>query len=341
MDPRCPRPPRVPAVPQLVRSGYSTRFFCNEGLFMKYVGELCALGTALTWSLSAVAWSHAGRKVGAQATSAVRLVFAVILLGGIHWALYGSPLPQGGSRHGLLLLALSGILGACLGDLCFFQALKLLGPRIGMLLVTVSPTITSLLAYFLPPHESLSGTAIAGMALTAAGIGWVILEEPGPAAWQATPRQFRIGIAVGILGTLLFSLGYLFSRQVLASQDGSGWAPFPATLVRLAPAMFMTMAILPFTGKLGNFKNACTEWSTVKILLAGTVTGPVIGIWLSMIALQKSEAGVATALISTGPLFMIPISRFSHGEKPTWRGILGTAVALAGVALLVLRGQPG
>jgi drug/metabolite transporter (DMT)-like permease len=308
---------------------------------MPYLGEICALGTALTWSLSAVAWSHAGRRVGSQATSAVRLVLAVAIVGVIHWIVYGSPVPQGGTRHGLLLLALSGLLGVGVGDLCFFQALKLIGPRIGMLLLTVSPAITALLAYFLPPHESLSAAAIAGMALTAGGIGWVILEEPGPKAWQATPKQFRRGVLLGMLGAVLFSLGYLFSRQALAPQNGYGWAPFPATLIRMVPAMLLTVAILPLTGKLANARRACAEWGTLRILLLGTLVGPVVGIWLSMIALQRAEAGVATALINTGPLFMIPIAHFSHGEKPTWRGILGTAVAIAGVALLVLRGHAG
>ena len=304
---------------------------------MSYIGELCALGTAVTWSLSAVAWSHAGRRVGAQATNVIRLMLSVLIIFLIHWAVYRSPVPQGGTRDALVLLALSGLIGVGLGDFCFFQALKLVGPRIGMLLLTVSPTITALLAYFLPPHESLSLGAMAGMTLTMGGIGWVVLEKPGPQSWEVPPGKFRRGIVLGFLGATLFSVGYLFSRQALAPQAHSGWEPFPATLIRVVPAMLLTVAIVPFTGALPNIRRACVNWTTMKILLAGTLVGPVVGIWLSLIAFQHAEAGVATALINTGPLFMIPIAHFSHGERPTWRGILGTAVAIAGVALLVLR----
>jgi drug/metabolite transporter (DMT)-like permease len=38
---------------------------------------------------------------------------------------------------------------------------------------------------------------------------------------------------------------------------------------------------------------------------------------------------------------MIPLAHLSHGEKPTWRSIGGTIIAIAGVTLLVLRGTPG
>lgn len=306
-----------------------------------YTGELSALGCALLWSLSAVAWSHAGRRVGSQVSSAVRLVIAVVMLIPIHWVIYKSPFPSGGTNHGLILLALSGAVGLGLGDMCFFNALKLVGPRIGMMLATISPAITAILAYFLPPHESLSISAITGMAMTMAGVMWVVLEEPGPKAWEVPPGMFRRGIMMGFLGAMLFSVGYLFTRQALDPKSGMGWDPFPATLIRVISGMVMTFVIVSLYGNLPGVKKAFADGTTLKILTAGTIVGPVVGIWLSLIAFKHADAGVTTALITTGPLFMIPISRFSHGERATWRGIIGTVIAVAGVALLFLRKEIG
>ena len=76
---------------------------------------------------------------------------------------------------------------------------------------------------------------------------------------------------------------------------------------------------------------------SMGIITGGTLAGPVIGIWLSMISVAHIETGVATALITTSPIFVIPLSYFSHGEKPTLRGVVGALIAVGGVFLLVYR----
>ncbi len=308
---------------------------------MPYLGEISALCCSLLWSLSAIAWSNAGRRVGSQVSSAVRLILAMLMLIAIHWAIYKSPFPLGGSRHGFILLALSGVVGLGLGDLCFFNALKLVGPRIGMMLATISPAFTAVLAYFLPPHEALSGVAILGMIMTMAGVIWVILEKPAEDAWKVPPGMFRRGVMMGLLGATLFSVGYLFTRQALDPKAGMGWDPFPAVLVRVVAALAVTLFIVTFSGNLTGVRRVFSDWTTLKIITAGTIVGPVLGIWMSLIAFTHSDAGVATALITTGPLFMIPIVYFSHGEKTSLRGIIGAIVAIAGVVLLVLRRELG
>ena len=44
------------------------------------IGELAALATAVLWTLSAVAWTSAGKHVGALAVSFLRLLLAVGML---------------------------------------------------------------------------------------------------------------------------------------------------------------------------------------------------------------------------------------------------------------------
>ena len=58
-----------------------------------------------------------------------------------------------------------------------------------------------------------------------------------------------------------------------------------------------------------------------------------LGIWLQQTALKYTATGIAQALISTSPLFVLPIALWM-GEKVSFRAFLGVLVAIGGVALL-------
>jgi len=302
-----------------------------------YLGESAAVGTSLLWTLSAIAWSHAGQRIGSNAVTATRSLLAVLLLAGVHLLAYGTLLPQGGDAATLSWLALSGITGFGLGDLCFFRALKLIGPRVGMTVLCTSPLLTALLAAMPPLHETPGPIVWAGIAITIIGMLAVVLEEPCEKAWQQDRRQVLRGVLWAVLGSALFSIGFVLSRMGVGDHLGAPVTPLSATLMRV---LFGTLAIwllLPLFGTLGETLRSFRNRRSMTIVVAGTVVGPVIGIWLSMVAFQKAETGVATALISTGPIFMLMLSHWSHGERPTLRGVAGVLLAVAGVAMLVLR----
>jgi drug/metabolite transporter (DMT)-like permease len=70
-------------------------------------------------------------------------------------------------------------------------------------------------------------------------------------------------------------------------------------------------------------------------IIAGTVTGPFLGIWLSMIAIQLAPVGVAATLMALPPILLIPLSRIFFDERITRRAIFGTVVAMAGTAVIL------
>jgi drug/metabolite transporter (DMT)-like permease len=58
-----------------------------------------------------------------------------------------------------------------------------------------------------------------------------------------------------------------------------------------------------------------------------------LGIWLQQISLKYAATGVAQALSSTSPLFILPLAWFT-GEGVSLRSLLGVLVALGGIWLL-------
>ena len=73
-----------------------------------------------------------------------------------------------------------------LGDLFLFQAYIWIGPRLGLLLLSLAPVLAALLAWLFL-GEVLSPLDGLGMAATLGGIAWVILE-PGRGS-DSQPEQ--------------------------------------------------------------------------------------------------------------------------------------------------------
>ena len=71
-------------------------------------------------------------------------------------------------------------------------------------------------------------------------------------------------------------------------------------------------------------------------LIGGAIFGPFLGVWLSQVAIKHSPTGIAATILSTTPIFLIPVSAWVEGERPTVKAVTGAMVAVAGVALLFL-----
>lgn len=301
-----------------------------------FAGELAGLATAVLWALSALAWSLAGRRIGAVPVTCLRITLAAAILAAAHWALFGAPFPTDLSAEGFWLLAVSGAMGAAFGDLCLFRGLVLIGPRLGMLIMSLAPFLSALLAYFTPLREALGPWALAGIVLTVGGVAWVVAEPRGRQSWQARPEHFRQGVLLSLAAAALIAGGMVLAK--MGMRAGGGVRPFPAALVRVVAGAGVTWLVVPFLGRLGATARAVRHGRAMAILAGGTIVGPVMGIWLCMEAIRRTaETGVAVALMGTSPIVMIPLAFVAYRERPTLRALAGTLVAVAGVAVLMLR----
>jgi len=58
--------------------------------------------------------------------------------------------------------------------------------------------------------------------------------------------------------------------------------------------------------------------------------------WLSMLAVKLAPVSLATILLSTEPLFMLPITALLLKEKVTRRAVAGAVIAVAGCSMILL-----
>jgi drug/metabolite transporter (DMT)-like permease len=74
----------------------------------------------------------------------------------------------------------------------------------------------------------------------------------------------------------------------------------------------------------------------LRLLALCALMSAVFGLLSSLFTVQHAEVWVASTLMALPPVIILPISYFAFREKIGWQAILGTILALAGVAVLFL-----
>ena len=293
------------------------------------IGEISALLTACVWSVSSIMFAGAIRRIGSVQVNVVRLVIAAILL---YITMIVAGLPLALSFKQYLYLSISGFIGLVFGDTFLFKSFHVNGARISMLIMSLAPAISAILAYLIL-GELLSVWGIAGIVVTTAGIALVVASNQ--TGEDARVKLTRSGLLYGFLGALGQGAGLVFARLAFVEGDING---FVATFIRIAASIVI---LLPLTLATGRIKNPIAAfWKDKRALMltiGGAIFGPYLGITFSLIAIMYTKVGIAATLIATVPILMLPLVRFIYKEKLTWHAIAGACVAVGGVAILFLR----
>ena len=303
-----------------------------------FIGEIAALCTAALWTTCSILFASAGRRIGAFSVNALRIALAVILLAGAHLIRQGTIIPAANDTQ-WLYLALSGIIGLALGDLCYFSSLVMIGPRRGVLLMSIAPIFSAITAYLLL-REVLGLWSIIGIVTTLSGVTIVILEsEEASGESPVSRRRKTLGTFLGLGGALGQGIGLVIAKYGMfaaADDPGTPLDPLSATLIRMiGGAAFIWVAVL-LTGRTREVLNSFANRAAVTRTVGGAVSGPFLGVWLSMIAVSYTLAGVAATLMSLMPVMVIPFVWVLYKQRTSRRGTLGALIAVGGVAILLL-----
>lgn len=298
---------------------------------MAYLGELLALGTAVFWAFGSILFSYAGRRVGAFTVNAVRIPIAAIVLLGLTILIqqeFFSPSTTG-SQFGWL--AFSAFLGLVIGDGCHFRALVILGPRIASLLAASTPIFAVLLSWVIL-DQSLSWVHLVGIAIVLCGLAWVTLERNANTFGEEKGGSKIWGYTLAGIGAMGQATGLIAAK--IGMQENL--TPLSASMIRMVSAAVMIWIIAVGQGKVRQIITGLRDRKARLAMTAAAFIGPVFGIWMSLISIKLTKVGIAATLMSTTPLWIIPLVMVIHGERPSARAIIGTIVTVGGVALLFL-----
>jgi drug/metabolite transporter (DMT)-like permease len=291
-------------------------------------GELAAIGTAVCWSLTAVFFSYSGRKIGSDVVNRSRLIFALIFLAIMHVILEGSLFPQDVEPFRWWWLGVSGILGLVLGDTFLFRAYVMVGPRLSMLMMSSVPIFSVLFGWLLF-GETISSLEMVGILLAVGGIGWVVTEKQ-LGMTIVENKAYKAGLFFALLG----ALGQVANLVTAKFGLVGGYPTISATMIRLFVAVIVLWGIAALRRQVMYTFRQWRNKEAFPAMLAGSFTGPFLGIWLSLIAVSLTRLGIASTLMALPPVILIPVEYFIFKRPVSNRGIIGTLVTFVGVMLL-------
>ena len=314
------------------------------------IGELAALGTALCWTITALSFESAGKRIGSFTVNIVRLFMAALLFAVYGWLVRGLPLPTDASPVAWAWLGLSGLVGFVIGDLLLFQAFVDIGARVSMLIYASVPPLTAPLARFVL-DERLTPLGLLGMGLTVAGIAIVVLRRPAQAqqpgdhvaplapfadpvgeasAYDATNPHRTRGVLLAFGGALGQAGGLILGRL------GAGVTldAFAATQIRVFAGIIGFAVLFTISRRWRTVVTAVRDAAAMRRVGLGALFGPFLGVSLGLYAAQNTSAGIASTIMALVPVLIIVPSVLVFKERVTVREVVGAIVAVIGVSLL-------
>ncbi len=309
--------------------------------FEGYIGPLAGLATSVLWTLTAICFTAGGRRIGSTAVNLIRLFVAVVLLGGTYFFRTGGLFPSIPADQ-LWLLGVSGMLGLTLCDQALFTAFISIGPRRSLLVMTTSPLFALLFGVgFL--GEGVSFPAVVGIIVTLSGVMWVVLERVGEEDPSDRTHLLK-GLSLALFASVAQAAGAMMSKKGMGHGMDQGVTidPQAATYVRMtfgAAGMIPIALFARFRGrKTRALKSGETggnrRLSGLGFTLMGSVVGPYLGVWMSLVAFNLAPIGVAQTLCSLAPVLILPFVPYLDGERVGKRAVLGAVAAVAGTAIL-------
>jgi drug/metabolite transporter (DMT)-like permease len=111
-------------------------------------------------------------------------------------------------------------------------------------------------------------------------------------------------------------------------------APMWSSLLRLGGGVIVILAILRYQGPIAGPLRPLRSPRLLAGVALASVLGTYLAIYLQQTALKYAATGIAQALTSTSPLFVLPLAA-ALGDRVSPRAVAGAVVALVGVGILV------
>ena len=311
---------------------------------MQHLGEIISLAVAVFWTVTAIFADKASHRLGSMTTNVIRLSLASVFLAILLWITLGHPYPVHADGKAWLWLGLSALVGYVFGDWCLFNSYLVIGARFGQMFMTLAPPMAAIAGWAML-GETLTWKSMLAMAVTLSGIAISILSkgDSGHKVKLSLPlKGVLLGLGAGAgqgVGLVLSKIGMQHYEAAVppgAPELMDTMLPFASTMIRALIGSVGFLFLMALQKDLPRLKAAAHDRKGLTYAVILTLFGPVFGVSLSLMAVQYTDAGIASTLMALTPVLIIIPYAVMYKQKVRLKEILGVTVSMAGVAMFFL-----
>ena len=309
---------------------------------MQYIGEIISLTVAVSWTITALFAEVGSKRLGSLLMNVIRMLLSLCMLGATLWWFTGSPVPLYADGKAWFWLSLSGFVGYLLGDYCLFNSYIWIGSRFGQLFMTLAPPTAAIAGFFML-GETLSWNAWLGMMVTLTGIGISVLNKgaSNKISLKLPLKGVLFGIGAGVgqgVGLVLSKVGMTYYEVSIPAGEEmvADLMPFASTFIRAVTGAIGFLCVMAFQKQFHTLATSVRDRKGMNAAVWATITGPFIGVSLSLMAVQYTEAGIASTLMALTPVFIIWPAHFFFGQQVTFKEVIGACISVIGVSLFFI-----
>jgi drug/metabolite transporter (DMT)-like permease len=287
------------------------------------LGEGAALMAAMIWAVSMSLYTRFGQTVSARHLNLFKNCVALLCLGLVALVF---PWTWPAEAQTYYVLAISGLLGLALGDTLLFIALKSMGVQRTSVIQCLAPPFAALIAW-IAFAEVLNIWEWIGLSITVVFLALILKARIHAAAAPLT----GLGISAALGAAVCQAFAMTSLRWSLQGVD-----VWTGTFLRISPSIAALSLFSLYKGDLSEMRGIFLPKKKAMILGLAAFIGTFLGLVLMSTGAKYAKAGVATALSSTTPIWILPIAHFMLGEKISLKLLILTVFVVLGVVLMIL-----
>jgi drug/metabolite transporter (DMT)-like permease len=294
------------------------------------IGELAALGAAISWTVSALFYRKALEEASPISANIIRLTLTgsillllLVFLGKLA-VLTTLPLDL------VLLASASGIIGLGLGDTLYFMSLKWIGVARAVPLTCIYPLFSVLWAVFLV-GERITLAVVLGAVVIVLGI--LFLGQDSQANTTDTRKALIVGMVIALATAAVWSVSITMMDVAVKESPDIDHALIINTIRVITVAAVLLASSPIIDRKLGFLK---VRKRTVVALIAGGIAALGVGWFFLSYSFTVTSQARAVPISSTTPLFSTLAGILLLREKVTAHNVFGSIMVVVGIFLLFL-----